>query len=138
MADLALKQTDVCRPATLTVDQITGVAGESLNAGAPVYLKATDGKFYHSDANGTGTTACYGVNLNKVAAGQAVTIVRVGLIAGYNLDGLNFGVSVFTSATAGAIADATSTGAIPIGHVVPVFGNATLGTADKLLKVECY
>jgi hypothetical protein len=135
MADLTLATANKINVGTLTVQQITGVAAAAITAGSPV-LFDTNGKFIAADANDTAADACFGIATRTVAAGEALTVVRRGLMDGWsNLPA--YGAPVFVSNTAGALADAAGTASIVVGYVVPVFGT-TLGTAaDKALMVEC-
>lgn len=135
MADMTLATADKINVGTLTVEQITGVAAAAITAGSPVYLD-TNGKFNPSDANAAAADACFGIATRTVAAGEALTVVRRGLMDGWsNLPA--YGAPVYVSDTAGALADAAGTASIIVGYVVPVFGT-NLGTApDKALLVEC-
>lgn len=135
MADLTLATANKINVGTLTVQQHTGVAAAAITAGSPVFLD-TNGKWAVSDANDTAADAVFGVATRTVAAGEALTVIRRGLMDGWsNLPA--YGAPVYLSNTAGALADAAGTASIVIGYVVPVFGT-TLGTAaDKALMVEC-
>lgn len=135
MADLTLATANKINVATLTVQQITGVAASAITAGSPVYFD-TNGKFAASDANVGTADAVFGIATRTVSAGEALTVVRRGLMDGWsNLPA--YGAPVYASDTAGALADAAGTASIVVGYVVPVFGT-TLGTAaDKALMVEC-
>lgn len=51
----------------------SGIAGEAISAGQPLYIKATDSKLYRADANvTTAEAACVGIAVNSAAAGQFV------------------------------------------------------------------
>jgi len=108
-----------------------------LTAGEAVIIDPTTGKL----AAARGTTAplarIYGITLRAVKAGYGVTVIRKGILDGFDLSALSYGVAVYLSDTAGGIlADAAGTVSTVVGRVIP--GTSTLlGTAyDKLLEVE--
>lgn len=137
MADIALATADKISAGTLTVLQHTFVAASAITAGAPVYLAAATGKVAHADGNGAGEIATvWGVALKTVAAGEAVTVVRTGLLTGYVLDGMDYGETAFLSDTVGRIADAAGTAVIKVGTVVPIYGTLLGVAPDKGLLVE--
>lgn len=111
------------------------VAAEAIVAGAPIRIdtagKATNG-------NGTTTTenAVKGIALRTVAAGEALTAMKRGILDGYAFGSTAYAAPVYVSDTDGTLADAAGTASKVVGWVCP--GNATtLGTAaDKLLMVE--
>jgi hypothetical protein len=117
------------------IDQATGVAAETIAAGAPVRLDTSLGTY----ANGNGTTApearVIGIALRSVIAGEALTILKRGLLDGFDLSGLAYDAAVYVSDTDARLADAAGTVTLIVGRVVP--GHAqSLGVApDKLLRV---
>lgn len=136
MADLALVTSDYVNVDTLTVQQHTGIAAEAITAGAPV-LFDTNGKWINADANASGKEGAWGIATRTVAAGQSLTVVRRGLMSGWDLSSQAFGAAVYVSNTAGALADAAGSASVQVAHVVPVHGTGTNATADKALYVEC-
>lgn len=79
MADLTITAGSVL-PGT---DAVTtpGTAGETLTAGMAVYLKASDGKFWKAQSDGTAAEgAIIGVALNGASAGQPVLVQTGGTI----------------------------------------------------------
>jgi hypothetical protein len=135
MADMTLTTADKVNVGTLTVEQITGVAASAITAGSPVYID-TNGKFAASDANVSTADAVFGIATRTVAAGEALTVVRRGLMDGWsNLPA--YGAAVYASDTAGSLADAAGTASIVVGYVVPSFANHLGVAADKALLVEC-
>src|SRR5690349_16273398 len=105
-------------PASVSLDGSTGsfalqipdlVAGEALTAGNAVYIKS-DGKVWKS--NGTAATApagFVGIVVKDYAVGRAVTVWSVGTRMRYAA-GMTPGAPLFVSGTAGALADAATTG----------------------------
>ena len=90
-------------------------AGAELEAGMPCELQ-TDGSIIPMTADGV----FVGVALGPAVVGEAVSVLWDGSIEGYNLSALAYGAPVYSSATAGAVADATSAGAKVIGVVLPL------------------
>lgn len=91
--------------------QISGlVAGEAIDANAPCYIKAADGKVYMS--NGTAATAAAKVDgwaLQAAAAGQGVTLLGPGTRIRYGT-GLTIAALYYVAATAGRLDTAATTG----------------------------
>lgn len=98
----------------IKVPQISGdlYAGEALDAVAPCYIKASDGLVYMS--NGTAATEparMMGFTARAVAAGQPVTLYRIGARFGYG-SGLTPGALYYVAATAGRLDTAATTGGL--------------------------
>jgi predicted RecA/RadA family phage recombinase len=115
--------------------QDTQIAGEAITAGQPVVHASASGNFIKA-GTGVQSAAVYGVATRSVAAGEAVTAIRKGVLDGYNLDSYNFSALMYTSATAGAIADATSASAVVLGRVIPGRSNLRGNLPDRLLFVD--
>jgi predicted RecA/RadA family phage recombinase len=116
--------------------QLTMPALEAIEAGAPVRLDPTTGKFRNGNGSDMTEGKFFGIALRSVAAGEAVTALRRGILDGFDLSGLNFGATVYLSDTDGSISGTAGTKAVTVGYVVA--GNAQLlgSTADKLLLVD--
>lgn len=111
---------DVTRASTAHVDastaqfapQLSGglIAGEALDAVAPCYIKASDGKVYMS--NGTAANAAAkvdGFTPVSYAAGEPCTLYGPGTRFGYGT-GLTRATPLYLSTTAGRLSDAATTG----------------------------
>lgn len=116
--------------------QVTGPAGATIAAGEYVIQDPTTAKWALADGSALATaTDTAGVAVASVVAGQALTVVRDGLVdLGAALDGLAPGAQVFLSDTAGKLADATGTKTKVVGVVEANFGNG--GTFQRLLRVS--
>jgi len=87
MADLIITAANV-KPISGTTqqNQQTGVAGEAMTAGQPVFLdrtsgSPTQGRYLKSDANDTTRAMCDGICITQSAAlGQPITVVGTGAI----------------------------------------------------------
>lgn len=87
------------------------VAGEALLAGAPCYIKASDGKVYMT--NGTANTEpsrTHGFTVQARAAGQTVSLYGIGARMRYAASGLTPGAPYYAGATAGRLDTAATTG----------------------------
>ena len=133
MADIAVATAGSIHVVT-SIQQLTLPATEAIVAGAPVRIH-TDGKW--TNANGTSTTEndVWGIATKSVAAGEAVTAVRRGILDGFTFSQA-YNAPIYVSDTDGRLGDAAGTASKIVGRVVP--GTATTtGTAfDKLLSVE--
>lgn len=94
------------------------IAGEAITAGQAVYFNSS-GKIIKSNAGAAGTAKFAGIALNTAGAGQAVSVLVRGHIAGYTLSGA-YGSKAYLSDTAGALADAAGTVSVVAGSVVPL------------------
>jgi hypothetical protein len=100
---------------------ISGTAGESLSAGAAVYLSdgsggKTAGKWYNADADFTYAStlaAQVGMVQDAIASGASGSVRIGGKITG--LSGLTAGTLYYISATAGALTSSAPANAKPIG-----------------------
>lgn len=138
MADISLATADKVEVATLTVMQHTFVAASDITAGAPCYLLAASGKCAHADANAAAPiNTVWGIATKTVLAGEPVTLVRRGIMNGWDFTNVAYGEGVFVSDTVGRLADTVSgTTALTVGHVIPVFATNLGVAADKALLVE--
>jgi hypothetical protein len=92
--------------------QLTLTAGAAIDAGAPCYLKSSDGKLYMS--NGTAATEAaefVGIAAASFASGAAATVFGLGARFCYDTaGGLTPGDKYFIAATAGRLDSAATTG----------------------------
>lgn len=91
--------------------QITGlIAGEDLLAGAPVYIKSSDGLVYMSNGTAANEAAeIVGFTPRAVKSGQPLTVFGKGTRFNY-ATGLTPGDKYYIGATAGRLDTATTTG----------------------------
>lgn len=119
-------------PTAANVKRVSGgvfqkIAGEAVVRGAPCYLKASDGKAYNGQCDGTAEEAeTLYIALNDAAADQPVTLMSGGVV---NLGAiLTVGVVYVLSATAGKICPAAD---LVTGNRLTILGAAT---TTSLLK----
>jgi hypothetical protein len=96
----------------LTCPQISGdiIAGEDLLAGAPCYIKNSDGLVYQSNGTAANEAAGFdGFTPRAYKAGQAVTLLGIGARFRYG-SGLTPGAKLYIAATAGRLDTAATTG----------------------------
>lgn len=95
------------------------IAAASITKGQALYLDS-NGKVNLADANGSGTLQFRGIALNAAGAGQAVSVLKKGYVAGYTVSGMAYDAIAYISNTAGALADAAGATTIHAGRVVPM------------------
>ena len=136
MADIALttanrvevvKVIEMCPPL---------IAAEAITAGAPIRLDTSSGKATNANATTAAEARVYGIATKTVAAGEAISALRIGIMDGFALSDSDYDKDMWLSDTDGRVADAAGTVNVAIGRVVPGIAT-TIGTAaDKLLYVE--
>lgn len=98
------------------------VAAEAIVAGQPVYVTSA-GLAGVADANAAGRQQVRGIALKSVGAGQAVSVLKRGHMAGATLAGA-YDSLVYLSDTAGGLDTAAGTMTVRIGRVVPLSDSA--------------
>lgn len=96
-------------------------AGEAIDGSSTpqaVYLKASDGKVYKTDADAGGeeTFAFIGFTTDNVSTDESVTVIVAGIVGGFT--GLTAGDTMFLSDTAGAVANSEGTIPYSVGFAV--------------------
>lgn len=134
MANIAVATADKVSVVE-SIIQMTLPAAEAISAGSAVRLDTTAGTFTNSNGTTAPEARIYGIATRTVAAGEAVTAIRKGVMDGYTLAGA-YDSAVYLSDTDGRLADAAGTVSTAVGRVIP--GTATTrGTSyDKLLFVD--
>lgn len=107
------------------------VAAAAITAGQALYLN-TSGKVDLYDSNGSGTLQLLGIALNGAGAGQAVSVLKRGYLAGFTLSQA-YDAPIYGSNTAGALADAAGSSSIVAGKVKALTDS---GTLTKCLYVD--
>lgn len=117
MADIAVtaKSVAVTQPKWAEIYDFLFDPAAAVTVGQTVYL-TTAGLVATSDANGSGTTQAIGIVVN--IRGRAASVCRKGFIAGFTVSGMAYGASIFTSNTAGSVADAAGAIAAVVGRVM--------------------
>lgn len=117
-----------------SIQQKTLLATEAIVAGAPVRIH-TDGKWTNANGTSAGEARVWGIATKSVAANEAVTAVRRGILDGFTFSQA-YDAAIYLSDTDGRLGDTAGTVSTVIGRVVP--GTATVigASYDKLLSVE--
>lgn len=117
-----------------SIQQKTLLATEAIVAGAPVRIH-TDGKWTNANGTSAGEARVWGIATKSVAANEAVTAVRRGILDGFTFSQA-YDAAIYLSDTDGRLGDTAGTVSTVIGRVVP--GPATVigASYDKLLSVE--
>ncbi len=115
-------------------EQFTGPTAEAITAGQFVRVNTTTGKIELGNATNAAEAAGGGIALHAAAIGEALTVVKKGLIdIGNAMTAIAFGGSVYLNDADGSLGDAAGTVSKVIGTVVPAWGATS---ADKLLRVD--
>lgn len=117
-----------------SIIQKTLVAAEAILAGAPVRID-TSAKFTNANATTTTENRIYGIATRTVAAGEALTAVRQGVLDGFTISQA-YDAVIYLSDTDGRLADAAGTVSTVVGRVVPGTANSIGANPDKLLFVD--
>ena len=130
MADITVTAANVLKTAASIVTGV--VAGESLTAGQCVYLKASDGKLWKAQADGTAAeAAAVGITLHAAGANQPVAYATAGTM---NIGGTTAKLTTYVvSAAAGGIApmaDLTS------GQYITELGYATATDGSFIVAIK--
>lgn len=107
-------------------------AAEAITKGQAVYVNS-NGKAALADASAAGTLNLVAIALNSVGAGQPVSVLKAGFVAGATLTGLAYGDPVYVSDTAGGLDTAAGTVSKVIGRVAPVNQS---GSIQKALYIQ--
>lgn len=134
MADLSVTAANA-KPVVVG-HSFPAIASVALTAMTPVYLDSSSGKAAKGDASAAGTAGILGLAAKAVAADGGVTILGDGcIVAGFDLSGLDYGVRVYLSDTAGALCGTAGEGTtkVCVGRVIPGLASTTY---DKLLLIK--
>lgn len=94
------------------------ILAETTTSGQALHQNSS-GNYALADANVAGKQQFRGLALKKGGAGQAVSMLKRGHVAGFDLSGLAYDALVYLSDTPGELADtASATKTVPCGRVV--------------------
>lgn len=131
MADITVTAAQVAPIFPQKATIFSGVCAVAITKGLLVYFTSA-GKLDIADGNGSGTTAPCGIALEGGGAGQAISVLKEGHVAGYTLAGAYWSAA-YMSNTAGALADSAGGTEVIVGRVVPM---SDAGTYTKVLYVD--
>ncbi len=116
MSDITVTAAKVAALFPDKAEIVDMIAAATITAGQAVY-QDTDGKAGVADANASGKQQFRGIALNGAGAGQAVSVLVRGHVAGFTVSGMNGDALAYLSDTAGALADANGTMNVQCGRV---------------------
>ena len=130
MADIVVTaaQVAVIHPRHAEIDDF--IAAVAITAGQVLYLTSA-GKANLYNSNGSGTLQPLGIALDSVGAGQGVSVLKRGFVAGFTISGLAYDAAVYGSNTAGALSDGAGASSVVLGRV-----KATADSPSKALYVD--
>jgi hypothetical protein len=115
-ADIVVTAAKVAaQPDTITRSYIAAVA---LTAGEAVYCLAAGTVGLCESSTAAPVRTFFGIVLETVGAGSAVTVAHEGIVDGFDVSGSNGGALLYTSATGGNVSDATTGADCKVGKVI--------------------
>jgi hypothetical protein len=135
MTNLAITAADV-RIVRIVEMLPDGPANEALNAGEPVRLDTTTGKYTPANGTAAGEARVVGIAVNTAyVANETISVMRKGILdIGDAMDALAYDLPIYMSDTDGTLADdASSTVDVVVGRVVAGWADTA---GDKLLLVD--
>lgn len=96
------------------------IADAAVESGQSIYQTTTGGAGL-ADADDLAKDEPRGITLNKAGAGQGVSVLRKGHVAGLNVSGMAYDAPIYLSATPGGFDTA---GSIQVGRVVALSDSA--------------
>jgi len=89
-------------------------------AGHAVYQDPTTGGYALAVATASGTAGFRGIMLESNLASGTVSVLRRGVLYGYDLSGMSYDAPVYLSDTPGMLADAAGSVSVLVGRVISV------------------
>jgi len=116
MADLTVTAAKVAIVFPESAEIYNVILAAACTEGQALY-QTTSGNYNLADASAANTAQARGIALEKGAAGQCVSMVRKGVLAGFTTGAYDDPIYL-SSDTAGALADAAGTVTVRVGRVV--------------------
>lgn len=107
-----------CYPADLDEAYNVYLLASGTLAGHALYQDPTTGAYGLAQATASGVGGFRGVALETNVASGVISMLRRGIMAGYDLSGMNYDDRIYLSDTAGRFADTAGTITITVGRVV--------------------
>ena len=137
MADIALVTANTARIVGIPVEQMTKPGAEAVTALQAVRQDASTGKWTKANGTTAAEANVYGLaTRTPEATGLGITVIRKGVVDGFDLSALDYGAALYLSDTDGAIADTPGTVPVKIGYVSSAFAAGVGNSADKVLVID--
>jgi hypothetical protein len=119
MSDVALTAAQVAPVNETEYEAWTLKTAEAITVGQAVAVN-TAGKWALADASSAAQNNVRGIALRTVGAGEALTALVHGSVAGFTLTALAYDDAVYLSNTAGAVATSAGDVSVVVGRVKPM------------------
>ena len=116
MAAIAATAARIARVFPQTDEVYNFICGVAVTAGQAVHVNSS-GNLILSNAGASGTAKCVGIALEDGGIGQAISVMKTGLIAGFTLSGA-YGSKAHLSDVAGGLDDAAGTVSVVLGSIL--------------------
>ncbi len=136
MALIALGTAGRVEVVGIPIQQHSAPAAEAIEAGAPVRLDTANGKWTNSNGTTAPEARVWGIATRKVAAGEALTVIRRGFMDGFDLTAQAYDAAIYVADTDGRLGDAAGTVSTAIGRVMSAWSQRLGIAADKILSIE--
>ncbi len=119
-----------------SIIQSTHPFAESCNVGQAVRFDTTAGTLTKANGSSTTENRIWGILVSKDGASVGGTVIRKGVIDGFDLSGMNYDAPVYLSDTDGTLNTSAGTVSTIIGRVIPAHAQTLGNSPDKLLYVD--
>jgi len=115
--------------------QVTGVVDETVDAGAPARLATADGRITNSNGSSAAEGRTLGLAARRATSG-ALTIIKKGIMDGWDLDALAYDAPVYVSNTDGRLDTVAGTVSVIVGRVIGVKAGVQGSALQKMLLID--
>lgn len=122
MSDITFTESLIARvfPGDLDIAYNVTVASGTMIAGHAVYQQPADGAYALTLASNSDLIGFRGILLETTVASGVVSMLKRGILFGYDVSGLNYDDPVYLSNTAGTLSSAAGDNSVVVGRVVSV------------------
>lgn len=117
MSDITVTADSVALVDPMSAETLPVILTATVTRGLAAYQLAATGKFGIADANDSGKEQFRGIFLDPGAAGQVVSLLKRGRLAGYDLSAMNYDDPVYLSNTPGALSTTAGAMSVLVGRV---------------------
>ena len=122
MATITFTEALVARVYPGDLDEAYNVTllASGITVGHALYQDPTTGAFGLTVATASGTAGFRGIALETNVASGTISMLRRGILFGYDLSGMNYDDNIYLGDVAGTLNDAAGTISVTVGRVVSV------------------